>query len=191
MQFAYKGGDKLKMNKFKDNSGSAMTLAIFIMIIISIVIISFTFQVGNQLKSTIKSDERIQDKYDEESNIESGIAKFIESINVKKVEQKWGSSNKLYVYYEVNYDEENLKNIEIKPNGNNSKVNKIIIDADTDESNNDPNNKPNGNSNSKINCTLEFKGEKSEISIILVTISNIKSEENYNISYEIIDWREK
>ncbi|MGL4911776.1 MAG: hypothetical protein ACRC3Y_05015 [Romboutsia sp.] len=110
----------MKFNKLKDESGSAMLLAIFLLVLVSIVIISFSSQVGNQIKSTMRADENIQEKYNMESYIEEAIADFIESINIVwkddivKVEdwEKIGEDGMtikypvdiMYIYYDLIYN---------------------------------------------------------------------------------------
>lgn len=103
----------MKFKKLKDESGSTMILAIFLVVLVSIVIISFSMQVGNQIKSTVKANEDIQEKYDAESEIENGISKFIEGIKVvfmddiyKDTGTKDQNGKKIYeqyIYYKVEH----------------------------------------------------------------------------------------
>lgn len=51
------------MKKLKNESGSALSFAIFLLILVSIVMISFSTQVGNQVKSTMNLNKDIQEKY--------------------------------------------------------------------------------------------------------------------------------
>jgi len=78
-------GDRLKINKLKDNSGSAMLLAIFVLTLVTVAIIMFSTSIGNQIKSTMKTDESIEKKYESEGYIEESLGEFIESINVTNV----------------------------------------------------------------------------------------------------------
>lgn len=71
------------MKKLKSESGSALILALFIMILVSIIIVSFSNQVANQIRSTINLDKDIQEMYDAESNIEKCIKDFIEGIEIE------------------------------------------------------------------------------------------------------------
>ncbi|WP_366945747.1 hypothetical protein, partial [uncultured Clostridium sp.] len=68
------------MKKLKNESGSALILALFVMILVSIIIVSFSNQVVNQMKSTINLDKDMQEMYNVESEIEELIADFIKNI---------------------------------------------------------------------------------------------------------------
>ena len=65
------------MKKLKSESGSALILALFLMILVSIIIVSFSNQVVNQVKSTINLNDDMQEMYNAESDIEELIADFI------------------------------------------------------------------------------------------------------------------
>lgn len=90
-----------------------MLLAIFLIVLVSIVIISFSTQVGNQIKSTMKADKDIQEKYNAESEIEEGIAEFIEIIEVlykDDIYKDTGTKDnegypiyEQYLYYKIKY----------------------------------------------------------------------------------------
>ena len=71
------------MKKLKNESGSVLILALFIMILVSIIIVSFSNQVANQIRSTINLDKDMQEMYNVESEIEELIADFIKNIDVK------------------------------------------------------------------------------------------------------------
>ena len=60
-----------------------MILALFLMILVSIVMISFSNQVANQIRSTINLNENMQEMYNVESDIEECIKDFIESIEIE------------------------------------------------------------------------------------------------------------
>ena len=60
-----------------------MILALFLMILVSIVMISFSNQVANQIRSTINLNENMQEMYNVESDIEECIKGFIESIEIE------------------------------------------------------------------------------------------------------------
>lgn len=129
----------MKLRKMKDESGSTMLLAIFLIVIVSIMIISFSVQVGNQINSTINADEGIQQKYDAESKIEDSIAKFIEGINVVYMDEicKYtGNMNedgkKIYEkksYYKIEY----LKPIDNSDNDININIANDIEDIVSDD----------------------------------------------------------
>ena len=70
------------LKKLKSESGSAMILALFLMILVSIVMISFSNQVANQVKSTMNLNKDRQEMYDRESEIEEFIENFIKNIEV-------------------------------------------------------------------------------------------------------------
>ena len=107
------------LRKLKSKSGSVLLFALFLLVLVSTITISFSKQVGNQIKSTMNLDNDIQEKYDAESNIEESIANFIESINlvwkddIEKVEE-WEKveNNQItkypvaikYIYYDVEYE---------------------------------------------------------------------------------------
>ena len=60
-----------------------MILALFVMILVSIVIVSFSNQVANQIRSTINLNKDMQEMYSVESDIEECIKEFIEKIEIE------------------------------------------------------------------------------------------------------------
>lgn len=157
------------MKKLKSESGSALILALFIMILVSIIIVSFSNQVANQIRSTINLDRDMQEMYNVESEIEELIADFIKNIDVKSEYLNYMPYIDFgnYKLYYNNYNEDPNVDVEPQKEGNNS-VNFII--------------------------TIKFKGEANkgtEESKIKVRVSNINNENEYSIDYAVESWRER
>ncbi len=70
------------IKKCKDNSGSALILVIFAMIIVTIVMFILTKQVSNQVSSNKHNEEKIESKYAAEAGIETAISEAMKSIEV-------------------------------------------------------------------------------------------------------------
>lgn len=172
------------MKKLKSKSGSALILALFLMILVSIVIVSFSNQVANQIRSTINLDDDIQERYDIESNIEECIEEFIKSINLENNAIGYTKPSDKYV---IGYKEENTikTRVEIKSidsDDNPSQDNPIQISSDT----------------KKITFKLEVtesNDSKSEIkSYINVSLSKKVDEnknETWNVDYGVESWRSR
>lgn len=143
-----------------------MIMAIFIIALITIVMISFSSQMGNQLKSTMKLNESIQVKYDLESEIENKLTEFIRSIEVE-----YKDSTK----YEVTYS--NVENVVISNNREDG-MNPVTINS--------------SDAISGIEFNLIFNQEENKSTQIVLKIYNLKGSkdnENYDIGYEVKSWR--
>jgi hypothetical protein len=70
------------IKKCKDNSGSALILVIFAMIIVTIAMFILTKQVSNQVASNKHNEEKIEGKYAAEAGIETAISEAMKSIEV-------------------------------------------------------------------------------------------------------------
>lgn len=192
------------MKKLKNESGSALSFAIFLLILVSIVMISFSTQVGNQVKSTMNLNKDIQEKYDEESKIEENLANFIGTIKFTEKTERWTTNDsnpieKEYKYYELQYNQSNVTNIE-NIYISSSKYNRdivigenLIIDADISLENNNPNSiyKPHGDISNTINFNIIFGTSSNKLTKIKVKIYNIFNKDNYKISYDILSLRNK
>lgn len=157
------------MRKLKNESGSALILALFVMILVSIIIVSFSNQVVNQMKSTINLNDDMQEMYNVESDIEELIAEFIKNIDVKSEYLNYMPYIDFgnYKLYYSNYNEDPNVDVEPQKEGNNS-VNFIITIKVKDEAN-----------------------KVTEESKIKVRVSNIIDENEYSIDYAVESWRER
>ncbi|WP_303005588.1 pilus assembly PilX N-terminal domain-containing protein [Romboutsia ilealis] len=157
------------MKKLKNESGSALILALFVMILVSIIIVSFSNQVVNQMKSTINLNDDMQEMYNVESDIEELIADFIKNIDVKSEYLNYRPYIDFgnYKLYYNNYNEDPNVDVEPQKEGNNS-VNFII--------------------------TIKVKSKENKVieeSKIKVRVSNISNENEYSIDYAVESWRER
>lgn len=157
------------MKKLKSESGSALILALFVMILVSIIIVSFSNQVVNQMKSTINLNDDMQEMYNVESDIEELIADFIKNIDVKSEYLNYRPYIDFgnYKLYYNNYNEDPNVDVEPQKEGNNS-VNFII--------------------------TIKVKSKENKVieeSKIKVRVSNISNENEYSIDYAVESWRER
>ena len=157
------------MKKLKSESGSALILALFLMILVSIIIVSFSNQVVNQVKSTINLNDDMQEMYNVESDIEELIADFIKNIDVKSEYLNYRPYIDFgnYKLYYNNYNEDPNVDVEPQKEGNNS-VNFII--------------------------TIKVKSKENKVieeSKIKVRVSNISNENEYSIDYAVESWRER
>ncbi|WP_286316517.1 pilus assembly PilX N-terminal domain-containing protein [Romboutsia ilealis] len=157
------------MKKLKNESGSALILALFVMILVSIIIVSFSNQVVNQMKSTINLYKDMQEMYEAESDIEELIADFIKNIDVKSEYLNYRPYIDFgnYKLYYNNYNEDPNVDVEPQKEGNNS-VNFII--------------------------TIKVKSKENKVieeSKIKVRVSNISNENEYSIDYAVESWRER
>ena len=157
------------MKKLKSESGSALILALFLMILVSIIIVSFSNQVVNQVKSTINLNDDMQEMYNAESDIEELIADFIKNIDVKSEYLNYMpyiDCGKYKLYYS-NYNE--YPNVDVEPQKeDNNSVNFII--------------------------TIKVKSEENKVteeSKVKVRVSNISNENGYSIDYAVESWRER
>lgn len=121
------------MKKLKNDSGSAMILALFLMILVSIVMISFSNQVANQVKSTMNLNKDRQEMYDRESEIEEFIENFIKNIEVSinlYPDKEYVECGEYKVYY-IN------TNVEVAPEnqGDNAVKFGIAFKSNNEESN--------------------------------------------------------
>lgn len=152
------------MKKLKNDSGSALILALFLMVLVSTIIVSFSNQVTSQIRSTINLDESIQEKYNKESYIENFIADFIKNIEVRHKDSTYIPQGKLHEIcgnYKLYYNKSSNIHIDIQKTGD-SIVNFII--------------------------NIKVDDEESKIKI---RVSNIDGENKYNIDYEVESWRER
>ena len=157
------------MKKLKNESGSALILALFLMVLVSIIIVSFSNQVANQIRSTINLDKDMQEMYDVESNIERFIADFIRNIDVKSeyLNDKSYIDCGNYKLYYSNYNE--YPNIDIEPQKEDDNIVNFIITIKAKDG--------------EVKVTEESK--------IKVRVSNISNEKGYSIDYAVESWRER
>lgn len=73
-------------NKFKSENGSAMVLAIIVIVLASLTMLILTKQVINQIKLTHKTNTSIEKDYVKQAEIERGIGDFISKISVEDIE---------------------------------------------------------------------------------------------------------
>ncbi len=73
------------IKKCKDNSGSALILVIFAMIIVTIAMFILTKQVSNQVSSNKHNEEKIESKYAAEAGVETAISEAMKSIEVHEI----------------------------------------------------------------------------------------------------------
>ena len=73
------------IKKCKDNSGSALILVIFAMIIVTIVMFILTKQVSNQVSSNKHNEEKLESKYAAEAGVETAISEAMKSIEVNEI----------------------------------------------------------------------------------------------------------
>ena len=76
----------MKKNKLKSENGSAMVLAIIVIVLASLAMLILTKQVINQINLTHKTNTSIDKDYVKQGNIERGIGDFISKIKVKDIE---------------------------------------------------------------------------------------------------------
>lgn len=168
------------LKKLRNNKGSAMLLAIFVMVLITMVMLLFTTQIGNQIKSTMRNRNKMANKYKVEAEIETHLANVIESINVEKVkviDDKGTPGVWKLDHYEIKYNDKTIKIINVKPNEK---------------------------TEFKLNIIKSIEGYTIEAKF-LIKISNItemsqvqskKSDEQryntyYNVNYDVINWNKK
>lgn len=75
-----------KKNKLKSENGSAMVLAIIVIVLASLTMLILTKQVINQINLTHKTNTSIDKDYVKQGNVERGIGDFISKISVKDIE---------------------------------------------------------------------------------------------------------
>lgn len=173
----------MKVNKLRNESGSAMLLVILAMALVSIMMISFSTQVGNQIKSTIKADENMSDKYLAEGKVESELGDVIKDIldntKVYAIKENISIDPRKPVY--------ELKYFEIEYTGKRSDLT-IPNKVDIGES-----------------AKITVKIKQSENNYILdskfnIVLSDLKEDENiqnprvevgYKLNYEVIEWNKK
>lgn len=176
------------LKKLKDNSGSTMVLAIFIMAIVTIITISFLIQSGNQVKSTLKLEESLKKKYQVEGQIEEELAKFLSNIKINTIKYDINKTEK--IGYKIEYNKDSL-----------TYINPVVKESDKiDKGDNYISVKENSNldfeltivkANENIdNNGKEFKYDDSYKikSEIIVKIRSLNQSKNYNITYDINSW---
>ncbi|CEH32649.1 Hypothetical protein RLITU_0035 [Romboutsia lituseburensis] len=176
------------LKKLKDNSGSTMVLAIFIMAIVTIITISFLIQSGNQVKSTLKLEESLKKKYQVEGQIEEELAKFLSNIKINTIKYDINKTEK--IGYKIEYNKDSL-----------TYINPVVKESDKiDKGDNYISVKENSNldfeltivkANENIDSNgKEFKYDDSYKikSEIIVKIRGLNQFKNYNITYDINSW---
>lgn len=187
MQFICRGVGKI-LKKLKDNSGSTMVLAIFIMAIVTIITISFLIQSGNQVKSTLKFEESLKKKYQVEGKIEEQLAKFLSTIKINTIKYDINKIEK--IGYKIEYNKDSL-----------TSVNPVVKESDKiDKGDNYISVKENSDLDFELTMVKqnenidsngkEFKYDdcytiKSEIT---VKVRGLNQSKNYNITYDINSW---
>ena len=176
------------LKQLKDNSGSTMVLAIFIMAIVTIITISFLIQSGNQVKSTLKLEESLKKKYQVEGQIEEELAKFLSNIKINTIKYDINKTEK--IGYKIEYNKDSL-----------TYINPVVKESDKiDKGDNYISVKENSNldfeltivkANENIDSNgKEFKYDDSYKikSEIIVKIRGLNQFKNYNITYDINSW---
>ncbi|HSQ88642.1 hypothetical protein [Romboutsia sp.] len=168
------------LKKLRNNKGSAMLLAIFAMILITMVILLFTTQIGNQIKSTIRNSNKMANKYKVEAKIETYLAKVIESIDVEAIENKSTSDKWVLDHYEIQYyDTITKKNKTISVNKNEKTEFNLIINESIE--------------GYVIEAEFLIKisniTKKSQISPVSFTEQRYNTD--YNVNYDVIKWNKK
>ncbi|WP_373600398.1 hypothetical protein [Paraclostridium bifermentans] len=74
-------------NKLKSENGSAMVLAIIVIVLASLTMLILTKQVINQIKLTHKTNTSIEKDYVKQADIERGIGDFISKISVEDIKE--------------------------------------------------------------------------------------------------------
>lgn len=187
MQFICREVGKI-LKKLKDNSGSTMVLAIFIMAIVTIITISFLIQSGNQVKSTLKFEESLKKKYQVEGKIEEQLAKFLSTIKINTIKYDINKIEK--IGYKIEYTKDSL-----------TSVNPVVKESDKiDKGDNYISVKENSDLDFELTMVKqnenidsngkEFKYDdcytiKSEIT---VKVRGLNQSKNYNITYDINSW---
>lgn len=69
-------------NKLKSENGSAMVLAMIVIVLASIIMLILSKQILNQIKITKNTQDSIQTDYDVQGNIEEGIGDFISEVSI-------------------------------------------------------------------------------------------------------------
>lgn len=184
------------MKKLKSESGSAMILALFLMILVSIVMISFSNQVANQIRSTINLDKNMQEKYNAESDIDRLIKYFIKGIDI--VYKDDGTYKYEMTYKNLGYIKENEE--EVSENESGKVIMKMTAKQieSTDSGGNQlqdnvikiPSNKNNVTFQLEI---IEVNNEniKSSIKVNVIEINGTSGNEKYKIDYGVESWRQR
>lgn len=68
--------------KLKDDKGSAMILAIIVIVLASIIILMLSKQIVSQIKTSKNAQNSIQADYNVQGNIEQAIGSFIERVSI-------------------------------------------------------------------------------------------------------------
>ena len=163
------------MKKLKSESGSAMILALFLMILVSIVMISFSNQVANQIRSTINLDKDMEKMYNTESKIEECIEAFIKSIDIKLENNN----------YNIGYTGL-IEDIKVTNKDRQKIINTVNMTANPPEKN---------ISSDTTNTTIKLditEGSTNLYSCIKVQIINIENNQGnitYEIDYGVESWR--
>lgn len=178
------------MKKLKNESGSALILALFLMILVSILIISFSNQVANQIRSTINLDKDMQEMYEVESNIEKFIKYFIEGISIDYNEEIKDYEIKYKTSGCIKKDEEVVSECE----NENEDEKKVIMKMTATEIKTTETEQVSSNIENRkfqLDITeLNNEGDSDDIkSCIEVNISRTKGNETCNIDYGVVSWR--
>ena len=89
------------LKKIKNKKGSAMTLAIIVLLIVGIGGTVTTNMVINQMKSTQKNSELIDSKYETEAEVEKVIGEYIDKINAEGDKTSISDFDVLYYYVNI------------------------------------------------------------------------------------------
>ena len=190
-----------------------MILALFLMILVSIVMISFSNQVANQVKSTRSLNDDRQEMYNRESEIEECIKEFIKGIEIeykddiykKEINEDNQDEYKKYIYYDIgfskpktNYTVEISNNI--KKDSSNIKILSKIesIDGEMTGVNEDEPYFDSTDPTKGVTFTMKLIEDK-KVSIIDIKLYNLDTEELKdkskkvvcNIDYAVKSWREQ
>ena len=177
------------MKKLKSESGSALILALFVMILVSIVIVSFSNQVANQIRSTINLNKDMQEMYDAESNIERFIKYFIEGIDIV---YKDNDTYKYEMKYKgLAYIKENEK--EVSENEYGKVIMKMTAkQIENTESEDNTIKIPSNKNNVTFQLEITEVNNENIKSFIKVNVSEIggtSGSETYKIDYGVESWR--
>lgn len=103
----------IKLNKLKNNTGSALILSIMLMLIVSVVIIMFSSQILNVFKTTSKNYNYLKVKYELEAGLEEAIAEVVTKLENQYTDLVRGKDiveNSSYTYLKT---EDKILNISI------------------------------------------------------------------------------
>ncbi|MGL5641903.1 MAG: hypothetical protein ACRDDM_06515, partial [Paraclostridium sp.] len=88
-------------SKLKSQNGSAMILAMIVMVLASIIMLILSKQILNQIKTTKNTQESIQTDYNAQGNIEEGLGDFISKVIIEDNNKESSSDSDGNLKYEA------------------------------------------------------------------------------------------